>query len=121
MRYATFAVPGTDGAQAELAVSSFPGDVGGDLENVNRWRTQAGAAPVAAADLPALVQKVPAGDKEFSLIDVTGPTMRVVAAWVRHGADTWFFKLTGPAALLGAEKEKFTAFLASVRFTEAGQ
>lgn len=118
MRYATVTVTGADGTKAELAVTSFPGDVGGDLENVNRWRAQVGAEPVKAEDLPGLVRKIAAGDKEFLLIDVTGPSNRTIAGWVRHGPDTWFFKLTGPEALLGAEKEKFTAFLSSVRFTE---
>ncbi len=118
MRYATFAIAGADGTKAELAVSSFPGDVGGDLENVNRWRGQVGAEPVTTADLSSVIQKVAAGDKEFSMIDVTGANNRLLAGWARHGTDTWFFKLTGPEALLGAEKEKFTVFLGSVRFKE---
>jgi hypothetical protein len=121
MRYATFHLSGQDGAKAELAVTSFPGDVGGDLDNVNRWRAQVGLPPVKADELPALVQKVAAGDKEFSLIDASGTENRMLAGWVRHGSDTWFFKLLGPDALVAAEKEKFTAFLASVRFTEAAK
>jgi len=42
----------------------------------------------------------------------------LVAAWTRHGADTWFFKFSGSAALVAAEKAKFTAFIESVRFTK---
>ncbi|HZZ20009.1 MAG TPA: hypothetical protein VFE25_11590, partial [Opitutaceae bacterium] len=41
MRKATFGVP-AGGSQAELSVTAFPGDVGGDLANVNRWRGQIG-------------------------------------------------------------------------------
>ena len=33
-------------------------------------------------------------------------------------AETWFFKFTGPDALVGAEKAKFTAFLESIRFNK---
>lgn len=118
MRYATFNVVAADGGKGELIVSHFPGDVGGDLENVNRWRQQVGAAPVDQAGLAALISKLTAGPKTLSCIDVTGPQTRLAAGWARHGADTWFFKLTGPDALVAAEKARFTAFLESVRFTQ---
>jgi hypothetical protein len=116
--YASFAIKGADGTEGKLAVSRFPGDVGGDLANVNRWRGQVGAAPVKQEDLATLVTKVSAGPKTLQVIDCSGPQLRCAAAWVRHGADTWFFKFTGPDALVGAEKARFTAFLESVRFTQ---
>ena len=118
MRYATISVVAADGSKGELIVSHFPGDVGGDLENVNRWCQQVGHAPVDQVGLAALISKLNAGPKSLALIDVTGPQSRLVAGWTRHGADTWFFKLTGPDALVGAEKAKFTGFLESVRFTK---
>ncbi len=118
MRYATFSIKDASGAKAEMTVTHFPGDVGGDLENVNRWRQQVSLPPVDATGLAALVSKLTAGPKTISLIDITGPQNRQVAGWTRHGGDTWFFKLTGPDALVGAEKAKFTAFLESVRFNK---
>ena len=118
MRYATITVGGADGATAEVVVSHFPGDVGGDLENVNRWRQQAAVAPVDAAGLAPLISHLTAGPETLSLIDVTGPKQRLIAAWTRHGPDTWFFKLTGPEPLVAAEKAKFTAFVESIRFTQ---
>jgi hypothetical protein len=118
MRYATFGITDADGAKAEMAITHFPGDVGGDLENVNRWRQQVGLPAVDAAGLAALVSKLTAGPKTISLIDVTGPQNRLAAGLTRQGSDTWFFKLTGPDALVGAEKAKFTAFLESVRFNK---
>lgn len=117
-RYATIAVTGANGAKGELAVTHFPGDVGGDLANVNRWRGQIGLEPIAEAALAPAVTKITAGSKIFQMIDATGPQNRCAAGWARHGADTWFFKLTGPDALVGAEKAKFTAFLESVRFNK---
>lgn len=117
-RYATIAVVGTDGTKAELVISHFPGDVGGDLANVNRWRQQVALPPIDEAGLASLVSKVTSGPKTISLIDITGPQIRCAAGWARHGANTWFFKFTGPDALIGAEKSEFTAFLESVRFTK---
>ncbi len=117
-RYATFTVAGADAAKAELAITHFAGDVGGDLANVNRWRQQVALPAVDAVGLAPLVTKLSAGPKTIQLIDVTGTQTRLVAGWARHGADTWFFKFTGPDALVGAEKAKLTAFLESVRFTQ---
>lgn len=118
MRYATFSLVAADGAKGEMAVTHFPGDVGGDLENVNRWRQQVSLPPVDQAGMKALVTQITAGPKNISLIDITGAQSRLVAGWTRHGTETWFFKFTGPDALVGAEKAKFTAFLESVRFTK---
>lgn len=115
--YASFSITAADGGEAKMAVTHFPGDVGGDLANVNRWHSQVGAAPVAQEQLAALVTVVSAGPKTLQVIDCSGPQVRCTAAWVRHGTETWFFKLTGPDALVGAEKSRFTAFLESVRFT----
>ena len=115
-RYATINIAGPNDTKAELAVTKFPGDVGGDLANVNRWRGQIGLPPVAENELAPMVAKITAGPKTIQLIDCTGPDVRLAAGWVRHGAETWFFKLTGPEALVGAEKAKFAAFLESVRF-----
>ncbi|MCU0776592.1 MAG: hypothetical protein MUF86_02880 [Akkermansiaceae bacterium] len=117
-RYATIAITGADGSKGELAVTRFPGDVGGDLANVNRWRGQIGLKPIDGAALAANVTQVTAGPKSIKLIDATGPQNRCAAGWVAHGGETWFFKFTGPDALVGAEKEKFTALLESVRFNK---
>jgi hypothetical protein len=117
-RYATLAIAGADGTKGELAVTHFPGDVGGDLANVNRWRAQIGLEPIDEAALAASVAQVAAGPKTIKVIDATGPQNRCAAGWVAHSGETWFFKFTGPDALVGAEKAKFTAFLESIRFNK---
>jgi hypothetical protein len=117
-RYATIAVTGADGSKGELAVTHFPGDVGGDLANVNRWRGQIGLPPIGDAALATDMGEVAAGPKTIKVIDATGPQNRCAAGWTAHGGETWFFKFTGPDALIGAEKAKFTAFLESIRFNK---
>jgi hypothetical protein len=44
-------VAGADGTKGEVAISHFPGDVGGDLANVNRWRQQVALPPIDEAGL----------------------------------------------------------------------
>lgn len=115
-RYANIEVPGADGATTEIAVSFFPGDVGGDAANVNRWRGQVGLPAVSDALAVASIQKISAGDKEFNLVDLKGAQRRMLAAWSMHGEQTWFFKWTGEDAVLESAKGEFANFLQSVRF-----
>src|SRR5512138_1304617 len=42
MRIASFRVKGADNKQADVGVFPLPGMAGGDLNNVNRWRSQVG-------------------------------------------------------------------------------
>lgn len=116
MRYASFTISAADGGRGELVVSHFPGDVGGDLANVNRWRQQAGLPPVEQAGLSGMIATVNDGAHAMSVVDFKGAETNLLAAWTRHGGDTWFFKLTGPDALVSAEKTRFVDFLRSVRF-----
>jgi hypothetical protein len=44
-----------------------------------------------------------------------GPS-RILAAVVPHGAQTWFFKLTGPSAAVVAEAQPFLDFVKSLHF-----
>src|ERR1035437_5601990 len=54
MRRATFVVKGSEGQSAEVVVSSFPGDVGGLVANINRWRSQIGLGPVAPDEVSGM-------------------------------------------------------------------
>ncbi len=116
MRYASFAVSDAAGGTADLAVSSFPGDTGGDLANVNRWRQQSGLQPVAEAELNSLIVSVKAKDAEIRTVDLAGSSSRILAGWTMQDGSTWFFKLSGPDALVAGEKAAFVKFLESVQF-----
>jgi hypothetical protein len=119
MRKATFGIAGTGGATAELAVTAFPGDVGGDLANVNRWRGQIGLPPIEAGQLPAALERFEANGLKIAVADIvatTGtPPVRVLGGIVPHGGQTWFFKLTGPDPLVAQEKPAFLEFLRTVK------
>src|SRR5688572_21226281 len=51
MRKGSYAVPGEGGAEADLSITAFPGDVGGELANLNRWRGQIQLPPITDAEL----------------------------------------------------------------------
>ncbi len=117
MRKATYVVPG-DGGDAELSVTAFPGDVGGELMNVNRWRGQLTLPPLAAADLDGSVSRVESNGLRLTIVelasagDPNGKAM--MGAIVPVSGSTWFFKLTGPGASIRAAKPAFLEFLHTV-------
>lgn len=113
MRYASFATE-KNGEKTDISVVTFPGEGGSDLDNVNRWRQQIGLGPVSSLGL--IVVPLQVGDHSFLTVDIAGTNTRMLAGWIRHDGRSWFFKLTGPPALVEQEKPKFTAFLQSVRF-----
>lgn len=116
MRYASFAVAGQNGEKADISVSVFGGDGGGDLGNVNRWRSQIGLGEVADGELKSLIVPVTGKDGEILTVDMTGPKGRILAGWARIGGRSWFFKLIAPDQLAGSEKAGFRKFLESVQF-----
>jgi hypothetical protein len=124
VRRGSFLVAGAGGAKAEMSVISFPGDVGGDLANVNRWRGQIQLPPVSEADLPKAFSRVAGPAGEFLVVDLLsdapilegGHQARVLGAILKQPAQTWFFKLTGDADLVASQREAFVGFLKSVEF-----
>jgi len=116
MRRGTYVIKGTDNTEAELAITAFPGDVGGDLANVNRWRAQLTLSPIAESDLARDLSRFTANGLNVAVVDLAGQNgQRVLGAIVPYSGSTWFFKLTGPDALVAREKPAFLAYLKTVR------
>jgi hypothetical protein len=123
MRKATYIIPGAGADQsAELSVTAFPGDVGGNLANLNRWRGQLHLAPITEAELDSALTHLDVGDLHIDIAELLGPEstegkarQRVVGAIVPINGATWFFKLTGPDALVSSVKPDFMAFLQTLK------
>jgi len=123
MRKGSYAITDDSGETADLSITAFPGDVGGDLANVNRWRGQIQLPPLAAAELSGATAHLDVNDLHLTTVDFTGgPTakpQRVIGAIIPVGNATWFFKLSGPAALVGREQAAFATFLQTIRASSA--
>ena len=110
---------GGEGPTADLGITAFPGDVGGEWANVNRWRGQLQLAPVAAAEVEAMVTRSESNGLKFTVVDLLGsangaPT-RLLGAMVPYAGATWFFKVLGPDAVVTGEKKAFLEFLKTIR------
>jgi hypothetical protein len=104
------------GGKAEITVMTFPGDVGGLLANVKRWRGQAGLSPVDAAGLAKATEQVSVSGTPATLVEAIGAANGSLSVY--HPADglTWFYKMSGPSDVVTAEKGAFMEFVQSIRF-----
>ena len=118
MRKGSFGIKGA-GGEADLSIIAFPGDTGGLLANLNRWRGQIALPPLSDAQLEGHVTHLDANGLHFDVVDFAGtangaPT-RILGAVLSRPGETWFFKLMGPDALTASEKAAFADFLKTVK------
>jgi hypothetical protein len=118
MRVATIDAGGT-----EIAVSAFPGDAGGTLANVNRWRGQMGQPPTdevgLAANLKSAKHATKTGNVEVATLLILGAgenSQAMLGAIITPGdGQTWFAKATTDPAAAAALTPAFERFAASFR------
>ena len=117
MRIATLEPPQTAG-KAEVTVVALPGDVGGELANVNRWRGQLALPPIAAAGLPPARATVKCRLGSLFVYDFTGTgekKTRLVAGMISVSGTMWFFKLMGDEKAVEAAKPAFLKLLEGLK------
>jgi hypothetical protein len=120
MRKAAFRID-DDGQAAEVTVIDLAAAAGAVLPNVNRWRQQVQLDAVTQEELDADSEAIPLGEIEATYVELVGPPEAdpreaILGAIALHGDRSWFFKLKGNAELAKRERERFRAFLKSVRF-----
>lgn len=116
VRKGSYAVPGEGGAAGDLAITAFPGDTGGLVANVNRWRGQIGLSPISEAEVKSSIEHLDSNGFNMEVVEMVGPQgVRLLGAIVPHQQETWFFKLTGPDALIAKERQAFRDFILTVK------
>jgi hypothetical protein len=113
MRRGSFGIEAPEGA-IDIAITSFPGDVGGPLANVNRWRNQLGLPPIAAEALGDAYETVPNSHMPATLAAISNGETSTLAATIVHAGSSWFVKMTGPAAAVARERDGFLDFVRSI-------
>lgn len=110
MRVATYHAGGDPGV--EISLAAFPGDVGGPLANVNRWRNQVGLPPATDADLPTMLESSDVKGVKVSTLRIKGAQGQdMLAAMITPGdGQTWFVKALAAPAILDSIRDDFLAF-----------
>jgi hypothetical protein len=88
---------------------------GNRLDNVNRWRGQAGLGEFSKEELNSAARKVPVGKLSGDLYEISGAKRAIFGVIVEEGEQMWFVKLDGPPALAARERSHFEEFLKSLQ------
>lgn len=122
---AGFDLPGASGpGKVKVTLSWLPGNGGGALPNVNRWRQQLGMPSIVnLEDQPIRAVSVPGA--RAALLELVGPSkdgqpgpgMDVVM--IVQPDRTWFVKMTGPAGELAGHKASLVTFVGSLQLPGA--
>lgn len=111
MRLATYTIPTESGTQ-EVAISRFPGHVGGTLANINRWRGQMGLQPINESQLESSVRRFSISDSQAdsngyqTRIESEQGVMIAVALFDESINQTWFVRATLATLELADELEE---------------
>lgn len=124
IRRGSWVVHGEQGQSADIAVTAFPGDVGGPLANINRWRGQIGLGAITEEEADSITTKLEFNGLTAIVVDMTNEKLspgatyahRMLVATIAHEGNSWFVKMTGAAPLVGAQKEAFLEFVKSFKF-----
>lgn len=111
-----------DQGEVSINVTPLPNLAGKEELVVNMWRQQVGLEPLGAEEVAKALQPTQVGKDQGTFFEISGareskPT-RIVTAIVHEDGVSWFYKLSGDAALVEAQKPVFFEFLKTVRPAE---
>jgi hypothetical protein len=126
MRIGNFKIVASPEAECYLTV--LKGAAGGVDANINRWRRQMGQPELKPEEIAAL-PKVDVLGQPAPLAEITGsftgmagqqfPDYALTGVVVMLTDETLFVKMTGPAAVVAAEKDRFLSFCKSLTGAKA--
>jgi hypothetical protein len=102
---------------AELTVTRFAGNVGGELANLQRWEGQVGLPPSNSLSESAGMEVVVDGNRGTAW-HLQGSSQSMLVASIPRDGWTYFYKLMGPRSSVSQEVENFASFLGSVSVDE---
>jgi hypothetical protein len=113
MRYATLKPPAA--VNAEVSVVMLSGPAGGELANVNRWRSQLGLSAVEEAALASARKSVKCKAGQVAVFEFANAGNRMVVGLLATAdGNTWFLKLMGGDAPVSEAKPDFLKLLGTL-------
>ena len=107
-----------DTGSAEITILTFPGDVGGRLANINRWRGQVGLEAATDEDLPAFTTAYDISGHRGLYVRLEGETQSILGALLPFHGSTWFVKMLGDTPTVLANEASMQQFLDSIQIED---
>jgi hypothetical protein len=91
------------------------------VSNINRWRDQVGLRKQTEDEVKKDVKTLTVAGATAVYADLVAPgddagRKRILGVMLNRKGSSWFFKMTGPADLVGKNKDAFEKFVGSVKF-----
>lgn len=117
IRKANFQINNASGT-AEVSITVFPGDVGGTLANINRWRQQIELSPIDESKLNENITPVVISNHQGYFTKLDGNTQSILGGILPFHGSTWFIKMQGDILAVDEEVETFKGFLSSIQIED---
>lgn len=123
LNVATFSI-GSAPLEAQVTITPLPMLAGRDAIVVNMWREQVGLKPLSDEEVAGQLQDVVIGGENGKLFEVAGKSAegeapaRIITAMVHRSDASWFYKLSGDAAVVETQRPAFIEFLKSIQIKE---
>ena len=101
---------------AMVNVSAFPGDVGGVVMNVNRWRGQLGLGAATEEQINSALKADKLGSVDAQRVDLANASQRLIVTFGMVDGKTWFIKFTGTTEQIDEAMSGFDQFVKSVNW-----
>jgi hypothetical protein len=124
MLLAKYVIQGSGDAKADVNISALAGTGGGLMMNINRWRGQLGLSPLSEEDFSKEARTMDLAGGKATLVDLTGTDKagkrsRLVGIIAPQTDQTWFYKLIGDPQIVEQQKDAFTKFIQTAKFSNA--
>ena len=117
IRKANFTIDNASGT-AEVSITVFPGDVGGTLANINRWRQQIGLSSIDQVSLNENISSIIISNHQGYFTKLEGNTESILGGILPFHGSTWFIKMQGNILAIDKEVDTFKSFLSSIRIED---
>lgn len=125
MLLAKYVIQGSGDAKAEVNISALGGTGGGFvMMNINRWRGQLSLPPLSEEDFSKETHTMDLAGTRATLVDLTGTdktgrNTRLIGIIAPQADQTWFYKLMGNPLIVEQQKDAFTKFIQTAKFSNA--
>lgn len=117
IRKANFTIDNASGT-AEVSITVFPGDVGGTLANINRWRQQIGLSSIDQVSLNENISSITISNHQGYFTKLEGNTESILGGILPFHGSTWFIKMQGDILAIDEEVDTFKSFLSNIRIED---
>jgi len=94
-RKASYDIPVQNAQSVDFSIVSFPGDAGGLLQNVNRWRQQLNLSPIDEQSIQSFVKIIEHEQLNIVLFEFDNSDSSMMVAVFSFNQETYFIKALG--------------------------